>query len=69
LRKLRFAPPTRHAGKSGAMRVGYAHFRVIDTVYLVVIFAKNDAANLTAAERNQIKAMLGRIRKSLEKET
>ena len=50
LRKVRFAPPSRHTGKSGAFRVGYGYFRVDATIYLYAIFAKKDQANLTAAE-------------------
>ncbi len=39
LRKVRFAPPSRHTGKSGAFRVAYGYFRVASTIYLFVIFA------------------------------
>lgn len=61
LRKMRFAPPSRHTGKSGAMRVGYAYFPTKEAIYLVVIFAKSDRQNLLPAERNQIKALLRRL--------
>lgn len=52
LRKIRFAPPSRHSGKSGAFRVGYVYFRDARAIMLLAIFAKNDQANLTAAERS-----------------
>jgi hypothetical protein len=58
LRKVRFAPPSRHSGKSGAYRVGYAYFRIADSVLLVTIFAKNDKGNLTAAEKAAIKVII-----------
>ena len=51
LRKVRFAPPSRHSGKSGAYRVGYVYFPVARAIFLLAIFAKNDKANLSSAER------------------
>jgi hypothetical protein len=65
LRKLRFAPPSRHTGKSGAMRVGYVYFPTAEAAYLVVIFAKNERANVLPAERQTIRSLLERLRKSL----
>ncbi len=50
LRKMRFAPPSMHKGKSGATRVAYGYIRVAGTVYLFNIFAKKDQENLTSAE-------------------
>lgn len=58
LRKMRFAPPSMHAGKSGSMRVGFAYFRVKSAIYVVAIFAKNEAANFTRAELAAIAAQL-----------
>jgi len=65
LRKVRFAPPSWHTGKSGAARVCYAHFAVFDTVSFVTLFAKKDQANLTRAERNDVAAVLQRVRQGL----
>ena len=65
LRKIRFAPPSRHTGKSGAMRVCYAHVPAGSAVILAILFAKNEKANLTPAERGEIKALLERVRRSL----
>lgn len=67
LRKLRFAPPSRHSGKSGATRVGYAYFPEVEWVVLFLIFSKSAKANLTPAERQQIKTLLDRIKRSLPK--
>ena len=50
LRKIRFAPPSRHVGKSGAMRVCYAYFPTAEAVYLFTLYAKGNKANLTQAE-------------------
>lgn len=58
LRKVRFAPPSRHSGKSGAFRVGYAYFPNSGIILLLAIFAKADKANLTATERAEFRAIL-----------
>ena len=65
LRKLRFAPPSWHTGKRGGTRVGYAYFPEREAAVLVIIFGKNEKSNLTPGERNQVKALLERIAKSL----
>jgi hypothetical protein len=67
LRKLRFAPASRHSGKSGATRVGYAYFPEVAWIFLILIFSKNTKANVTPAERVQIKTLLERIKRSLPK--
>jgi hypothetical protein len=61
LRKARFAPPSRHVGRYGAMRVGYAYFRVGQIVYLISIFAKSDQANFSEREKKEIKKLLAII--------
>jgi hypothetical protein len=61
LRKARFAPPSWSVGKSGALRICYVHFPAYDRLYLVTMFAKNEQDNLTAAERNAIRAVVERI--------
>lgn len=67
LRKMRFAPPSGRRGKSGSMRVGYAVFPDYGRIYLVTMFPKNVQENLTPAERNAVKALLGRIGDALRK--
>lgn len=67
LRKVRFAPRSSHRGKSGAFRVCYAVFPEHGRVYLVTLFAKSEQANLTAAERTDVKAMLERIGAALRR--
>jgi hypothetical protein len=66
LRKFRFAPPSRHTGKRGATRVGYAYFPTAESAVLVVIFSKNEKENLTPAERRDIKQLLERVRKAVQ---
>jgi hypothetical protein len=58
LRKVRFAPPSRHVGKSGAFRVGYIYFRSADAVYLLAIYPKNEKANLTPAEKAEARKLI-----------
>jgi hypothetical protein len=58
VRKVRFAPPSRHTGKSGAFRVAYAYFRVGETVYLLAIFGKNEQENFTAAQKAEFKTLM-----------
>jgi hypothetical protein len=67
LRKLRFAPPSWHMGKSGAVRVGYVYVPEVRWVVLVLMFSKNVKANVSGAERSQIKALLDRLRRNLPK--
>lgn len=61
LRKVRFAPPSRHAGKRGAFRVGYAYFRNADAIYLLAIYPKNEQANLTPAEKAEARKLIEKI--------
>lgn len=58
LRKMRFAPPSLHTGKSGAFRVGYVYFRGAEAIVLMVVFAKADQPNLNAAEKARLKKVI-----------
>ena len=58
LRKVRFAPSKGNKGKSGSARVCYALFPRPGLALMVTVFGKDDKDNLTAAERNAVKAML-----------
>jgi hypothetical protein len=63
LRKMRFAYEGR--GKSGSVRVCYVDFVSLDTVYLVTAFSKNQQANLSKAERNNVKKVIETLRKEI----
>lgn len=65
LRKVRFAPPSRHVGKSGAFRVAYVYFRTAEAVYLLAIFPKNEKANLSAAEKAEARKLIEGIARNL----
>ena len=65
VRKLRFAPQSWASGKSGAVRVIYAHFPKQATIYLFLAYGKNEQGNLTPDEKKaccklmrEIKALL-----------
>lgn len=63
LRKMRF--PYENTGKSGSTRVCYVDFVILETVYLITVYPKNEKDNLSMAERNQIKNMIKEIEKNL----
>jgi hypothetical protein len=62
LRKIRFATPGSGRGKSGSYRVGYAHFRNPGIILLLQVWAKNDKADLSQAERNAVADALARFK-------
>jgi hypothetical protein len=65
LRKIRFAPPSRRSGKSGAYRICYVLFPVTGWAVLFTIFAKSNQANLNASEKAQAKKVIAAMRKRL----
>jgi hypothetical protein len=69
LRKMRFAPEGRSAGKSGGLRVCYFVIDPANHIYLVTIFSKHEKQNLNAADRNAIKAWVTRIRQAYERKS
>jgi hypothetical protein len=66
LRKIRFAPPSMHRGKSGATRVGFAYFQTKGAIIVVAMFAKNDAANFTAVECKEIAKWLAELERNFK---
>ena len=66
VRKVRFAPPSWHSGKSGAARVCYVAFSTAGAVCLLTIFGKNEQANLTAGQQAQVRALVGAARRTIE---
>jgi len=67
LRKLRFAPPSRSGGKSGATRVIYGLFRGHKTVYLFLLYRKNEQGNLTPKQKIQCRKLVNEIRAILDR--
>ncbi len=68
LRKVRFAPPSWHTGKSSATRVCYVHVVRAEAVGLVAIFAKNVKENMNAAEKAEAAKVVKLIRGSFVRE-
>jgi hypothetical protein len=56
IRKVRFA--RKGKGKSGGVRVVYYFHNDALPVFLLTVFAKNEKANLTKGERNDLKSLV-----------
>ena len=63
LRKMRFSFDDR--GKSGSTRVCYVDIVVKETIFLVTAYPKNEKDNLSKEERNNIKKVIERLKKTL----
>lgn len=68
LRKMRFAPERRAAGKSGGVRVCYFVLDENKHIHLVTVFAKSQQANLSAAERHTLGQVVAYIKTHSRKE-
>ena len=66
IRKLRFSRTKDHRGKSGGFRALYVHFPAFGLVALVTAYAKNEQANIDAADRRLFKQIVARIEKELQ---
>ena len=58
LRKIRFANTRRQKGKRGGLRVIYYFWQEGGQFWLFTLYDKDEAADLTAAERKAVKALL-----------
>ena len=67
LRKIRFAPPSRHAGKSGGFRVIYGYFPRFRHVYLILLYGKREQGNLTVGEKTECRRWVRAIEQALER--
>ena len=65
VRKLRFAPPSRGTGKSGAFRVCYFYFPTYEIVLFVLIFPKSEQPNLTAEQEKACRMLAMQIKQTL----
>jgi len=59
VRKLRWS--RQGMGKSGGVRVIYYYHSGAMPLYLLTLFAKNERANLTQAERNELAALVDEL--------
>jgi hypothetical protein len=67
LRKIRFAPRRWKTGKRGAVRVCYVFYPRHNTIALLMVFAKNEKDDLTAAEKRELNRAIRRIDEALAK--
>ncbi len=65
VRKLRWA--VRGRGKRGGVRVIYFFHDEFFLVFLLTVYAKNQKANLTGAERNELKGLAPLLVKTYER--
>lgn len=57
-RKMRWADERRGKGRRGGLRIIYYHFRSSDQIWLVTLYGKNEASDLTAAQKKALKAAI-----------
>ena len=62
IRKMRFAPPSRGSGKSGAYRVCYLYVPARHIVYFVLIFPKSEQPNLTPEQEKACRLLARQIK-------
>jgi hypothetical protein len=57
-RKLRWRDPRRGKGRRGGLRVIYYYFLADQQVWLMTLYDKSEAADLTPAEKSALKAAI-----------
>ena len=58
IRKLRWADPRRGKGKRGGLRVIYYCFLTDEEIWLLTLYGKDEAVDLTKSEREQLRRAL-----------
>lgn len=58
-RKIRGADPRRGKGRRGGLRIIYYHFVGDHQIWLMTLFNKNEAADLTPQEKKALSAAIG----------
>jgi hypothetical protein len=64
VRKIRFA--RKGEGKSGGVRVCYAHFPIVGIVLLATVYAKNEKANVDAEARKRMHEIVARFQRRIK---
>ena len=59
-RKVRWSDSRRGKGRRGGLRVIYYHFAAEHQIWLMTLYSKNEAADLTAGEKRMLKAAIER---------
>ena len=58
-RKLRWSDPRRGKGRRGGLRVIYYYFATDQQIWLMTLYGKDEAADLTATEKKALRAAIG----------
>jgi hypothetical protein len=57
-RKMRWADPGRGKGRRGGLRVIYYYFEMDQQIWMMTIYGKNEAADLSAGEKKALKTAI-----------
>jgi hypothetical protein len=57
-RKLRWADARRGKGRRGGLRIIYFHFKSDRQIWLMTLYSKDEASDLTAKEKTALKASI-----------
>lgn len=63
IRKFRWKLPSK--GKSGGARVLYVDFAYFEKIYMITCFNKKAKISLTTSEKNQLRAVIEELKKTL----
>ena len=66
-RKIRLSREGSNKGKSGSYRVIYLYVQAYATVFLILVFGKNDKANISKADANALAKRAGDLKAWLQK--
>ena len=58
-RKMRWADPRRGKGRRGGLRIVYFYFPSDQQIWLMTLYDKNEAADLTPAQKKLLKSAIG----------
>lgn len=58
VRKLRVRDPSRGKGKRGGLRVLYLDLKDSEVTYLIYVYGKDEAEDLSASEKKEIKELV-----------
>lgn len=62
-RKARVGDKAAGKGKSGGFRYVYVYIEIAGTIYLIHFFGKNEKANLSKAERNEVARLVKELKR------
>lgn len=65
-RKVRWGDRRRGKGRRGGLRVIYYYFAAEDQIWLMTLYGKNEAADLTPSEKRALKTAIEEERKARE---